>query len=133
MKKLLYLQLIVLLLIVLMLISGCTPELEQELKEKYEPEIKAMINQTVHEAISSINESKIVCNPPYIRHAEDCCLDVDNNSICDSDETPMPGGEDEGNVTLVVLPPQPTEVDEEPLQDSKVTLVVLPPERVPVE
>lgn len=28
----------------------------------------------------------IVCNSPYMRHAAECCLDVDNNSICDSDE-----------------------------------------------
>jgi hypothetical protein len=28
-----------------------------------------------------------VCNKPYILVGEDCCLDTDDNSICDSDET----------------------------------------------
>ena len=28
----------------------------------------------------------IVCDPPYIRHASDCCLDKNNNAICDTDE-----------------------------------------------
>lgn len=28
----------------------------------------------------------IVCNPPYIRYAAECCLDKNNNSICDRDE-----------------------------------------------
>ena len=28
----------------------------------------------------------IVCNKPYIRHADDCCLDKNSNAICDSDE-----------------------------------------------
>jgi hypothetical protein len=31
--------------------------------------------------------SDIVCNPPYMRHLDSCCLDKDSNSICDSDET----------------------------------------------
>ena len=29
-----------------------------------------------------------VCNPPYIRHADSCCLDENSNSICDVDEKP---------------------------------------------
>ena len=28
----------------------------------------------------------IICNPPYIIKGNDCCLDKDNNSICESDE-----------------------------------------------
>jgi sporulation protein YlmC with PRC-barrel domain len=28
----------------------------------------------------------IICNEPYIRHAEGCCLDKNNNTVCDSDE-----------------------------------------------
>jgi len=28
----------------------------------------------------------IVCNPPYMRFGSDCCLDENNNSICDRDE-----------------------------------------------
>ena len=32
----------------------------------------------------------VVCNAPYIRHADDCCLDQNNNKICDEDETIEP-------------------------------------------
>jgi len=28
----------------------------------------------------------VVCNEPYIRYADDCCLDQNNNKICDNDE-----------------------------------------------
>ncbi|MFH1126019.1 MAG: hypothetical protein V1703_02745 [Candidatus Altiarchaeota archaeon] len=28
----------------------------------------------------------IVCNPPYIHYAASCCLDLNNNSICDTDD-----------------------------------------------
>ncbi|MBN2422969.1 hypothetical protein JXB41_07115 [Candidatus Woesearchaeota archaeon] len=31
----------------------------------------------------------IVCNTPYIRIADTCCLDKNNNSICDNDEAPV--------------------------------------------
>jgi hypothetical protein len=31
-------------------------------------------------------EEKIVCNTPYIRFTDTCCLDQNNNSICDNDE-----------------------------------------------
>jgi sporulation protein YlmC with PRC-barrel domain len=30
---------------------------------------------------------EIVCNPPYIRYGKECCLDTNNNSICDPDES----------------------------------------------
>ena len=39
-----------------------------------------------------IANNLIVCSPPYIRHGSDCCLDKNNNSICDSDETTAPAG-----------------------------------------
>lgn len=29
----------------------------------------------------------VVCDAPYIRHAEGCCLDVTENKICDTDES----------------------------------------------
>jgi len=29
------------------------------------------------------------CNEPYIQHEVDCCLDENNNSICDNDEVPV--------------------------------------------
>ncbi len=36
------------------------------------------------EAEAEIKE--IICNPPYIRHGSECCLDQNNNGICDEDE-----------------------------------------------
>jgi len=33
-----------------------------------------------------INQDKIVCNSPYIRFEQGCCLDNNVNSICDTDE-----------------------------------------------
>jgi hypothetical protein len=30
---------------------------------------------------------EIVCNPPYIRFGDGCCLDADGNGLCDTDET----------------------------------------------
>ena len=32
------------------------------------------------------NQSGPVCNPPYIVHGDDCCLDRNGDSICDSDQ-----------------------------------------------
>lgn len=33
--------------------------------------------------------TEIVCNAPYIRHEAGCCLDKNNNALCDEDETPI--------------------------------------------
>lgn len=33
---------------------------------------------------------QVVCNAPYIRLGSGCCLDVNSNRICDSDETTAP-------------------------------------------
>ncbi|MCK4492336.1 MAG: hypothetical protein KAU03_06905 [Candidatus Altiarchaeales archaeon] len=33
-----------------------------------------------------IQGDDVVCNPPYIRAGVDCCLDVNDNMVCDSDE-----------------------------------------------
>jgi len=32
---------------------------------------------------------EIICNSPYIRYEKGCCLDSNNNSICDNDEFPL--------------------------------------------
>ncbi len=37
-------------------------------------------------ACNSTEQSSVVCNKPYIQVGTDCCLDVDDNSICDEDE-----------------------------------------------
>lgn len=41
-----------------------------------------------------ISEKLIVCEAPYIRHASDCCLDKNNNKVCDGDETSFSGSEE---------------------------------------
>lgn len=33
-------------------------------------------------------KEEITCNPPYIKVGTECCLDVNSNNICDSDEKP---------------------------------------------
>ncbi len=71
------------LIISILLISGCSEEEIESLKEKYKPEIKQTVQEAVQEAMQ--NDS-IVCNPPYMRFADGCCLDVNENSICDNDE-----------------------------------------------
>lgn len=37
--------------------------------------------------IQNVSKGLVVCNPPYIRVGVECCLDRNNNSICDRDET----------------------------------------------
>jgi len=32
------------------------------------------------------SEDNIVCNPPYMRQSQDCCLDQNSNKICDEDD-----------------------------------------------
>ncbi len=34
----------------------------------------------------ALSSRQVVCNPPYIFIGTDCCLDQNNNSICDRDE-----------------------------------------------
>ena len=36
--------------------------------------------------LQRVSKELVVCNSPYMRHGTDCCLDKDDNSICDSDE-----------------------------------------------
>lgn len=38
------------------------------------------------EDLERISEKAVVCNSPYMRMGISCCLDKDNNGICDSDE-----------------------------------------------
>ncbi|MBU1029605.1 MAG: hypothetical protein ABIC91_00055 [Nanoarchaeota archaeon] len=44
------------------------------------------ISQLSDEDLERLSDKFVVCNNPYIRVGTGCCLDVDNNSICDSDE-----------------------------------------------
>lgn len=41
-------------------------------------------------AIFSCSSNKIICNSPYIQVGESCCLDKNNDKICDSEEKECP-------------------------------------------
>ncbi|MCK5139405.1 MAG: hypothetical protein KAK00_08450 [Nanoarchaeota archaeon] len=49
---------------------------------------------------------KVVCNAPYIQVGKDCCLDTDNNKICDKDE------EFEESSRIVIIEKEPPEIIE---------------------
>ena len=36
--------------------------------------------------LQRISKELVVCNKPYIRYASECCLDKNDNAICDKDE-----------------------------------------------
>jgi len=44
---------------------------------------------------------EIVCNSPYIRYGKECCLDKNNNNICDTDES-IPAKEQNRNTTETI-------------------------------
>jgi hypothetical protein len=71
------------------------------------------ISKVSDEDMDRISEKLIVCEEPYMRHGSDCCLDSDNNKICDDDEqntnTNAPEETDE-------------DVDDEELTDEKDTV-----------
>ncbi len=52
------------------------------------PQIKKPIPEEKTE--EKQKETEIICNPPYIRHGLECCLDTNSNQICDNDEKPIP-------------------------------------------
>jgi len=69
--------------------------------------------------------TEVICNPPYIRYEEGCCLDANNNSICDVDEG-LPGE----------LPEQEPETpeeqpDEEPTKEEKEKIPITMPFYLP--
>ncbi|MCX8195436.1 MAG: hypothetical protein N3G22_05035, partial [Candidatus Micrarchaeota archaeon] len=59
----------------------------------------------------------IVCNPPYIQVGKDCCLDHNNNSICDKDEPAAQTLPAASNGSQAV-PPAPPLPPEEPSQNA---------------
>jgi len=56
-------------------------------------------------------KSEVVCNQPYIRNAEGCCLDRDGNGICDADEDLREAGlaEDYATTTTLLQQVQPSQ------------------------
>jgi len=69
MKKLIF----ILLVSLTMLVSGCINAGD-------------IAKQVDKEDIDNISSALITCEKPYIRHGAECCLDKNNNKICDSDE-----------------------------------------------
>ena len=64
------------------------------------------------ENVQTVAEGVIVCDPPYIRFAAGCCLDANENKICDQDEGLIVQPEEEEKVEDV-----PPEDEEEPAED----------------
>lgn len=86
---------IVLLLAGVLLMSGCTFDAGK------------IIGGASQEDVEKISGAVISCETPYIRHGAECCLDKDDNKICDVDEgTETPPAEEE-----------PAEVEPEPASD----------------
>ena len=53
-----------------------------------------MTGEVVKDVEDSEQTNQVVCNKPYILVGNDCCLDQDDNSICDIDESQSsPSGE----------------------------------------
>ena len=65
-------KLVFTLLILAVALAACTPD----------------VSQSSPQPVPEVVEDPIVCEPPYMRHADGCCLDRDNNSVCDVDERP---------------------------------------------
>lgn len=56
--------------------------------EKIVEFIKKLINTIKSRATNTLTASDgLVCNPPYMRFEKDCCLDTNQNKICDKHET----------------------------------------------
>lgn len=47
---------------------------------------KIDVSKLTDKDLQRISKELIVCNKPYIRYASGCCLDKNDNSICDKDE-----------------------------------------------
>ena len=66
-------------LISVLILNGCTTEESQVSEED-------IIKEESQLGVQNEEKTEIVCNEPYIRHADDCCLDTNSNNICDVDE-----------------------------------------------
>src|SRR3989338_1342686 len=56
---------------------------------------KIDVSKLTDKDLERISEKLIVCNPPYIRYASECCLDQNDNKICDRDERELTSEEKE--------------------------------------
>lgn len=53
------------------------------------------ISKLSDEDLERISDKAVVCNAPYIRYAAECCLDQNDNNICDRDERELTPDEKE--------------------------------------
>jgi len=71
-----------------------------KLKQKYAILILAVVIMIF---VSLYVRQEVACNPPYIKVGSSCCLDQNNNSICDKDEKPITGKIVEKNIISKVI------------------------------
>src|SRR3989339_2251209 len=74
------------------------------------------VGQLSDEDLAIIADEVIVCNAPYIRYAESCCLDRNSNGKCDVDES-------EGSAPVEPEPVVPAPVVPAPVEPEPVVLV----------
>ncbi|MBS3105191.1 hypothetical protein J4234_02970 [Candidatus Woesearchaeota archaeon] len=74
--------------------------------------------------LERISKELIVCNKPYIRYSSECCLDKNDNAICDKDDGLVEEKETPSGITPPVIetPAEPTkpEVKEKEAPKSEV-------------
>ncbi|MBR9698956.1 DsbA family protein [Candidatus Woesearchaeota archaeon] len=71
------------------------------------------LDQVSDEDLERIANKAIVCEKPYMRLGAGCCLDQDDNSICDKDESVIPPDQPEEVSPPVVNPTEPDPMPEE--------------------
>ncbi|MFH1505923.1 MAG: hypothetical protein ABIE94_02945 [archaeon] len=71
------------LIVALLILTSCETVPEDNLDESSDD----VEDVPVDEPIEGEPE-EIVCEPPYMRHGADCCIDQDSNKVCDKDEIP---------------------------------------------
>ena len=64
-------------------------------------------------AVGCSKPAAVVCNAPYIQKGTVCCLDQNNNKICDSDEGTVPATETTMKATTTVAPATSTTTTKE--------------------
>ena len=60
----------------------------------------------------------VVCNPPYILVGNECCLDQNNNRVCDNDETKETASDAEVTEKVNETIPETEKIDERDVVDS---------------
>ena len=80
------------------------------------------VSQISDQDLERISDKLIVCNKPYMRFASGCCLDQDNNGICDKDERDLTEAEEKAEQIVSgeekVTPPA-EDIDKEYFKNSK--------------